>query len=681
MLVTACIGAMLLAWVPPWLEQDWPVQMFARRCSEIDRNLPSVQVTCDASGRQIVSVEVPVDFWFGRRMNGTRVGTRSLNRGSTTQRPEEVHLWVWRDTVIVEHVTCVGCRRILGTTWVFRPPLASAQFLSQVQQAIGLPSNSSGAPLTTVASWQSAFLAQLAVNFTTDVLSMDAAPTSVALDAGGPDTARLSQDTARLSQDSGIAVRVQPTALPSAPAVVGAARLVRTIASMQAVVRDGVLYSVSADTRSVMAVSLATQRDLWQTVLRPRAEGTAELTVNSQQTLLVHAGNELLSLDRTTGTVLARHPVRWNSAHQRAHIWNNNGACALNFECQLQPVHCTSGTPLGTAFVGPEITFHGDDEMDATPSCMMHQRIVVGTTTQSSLYIVSANALAGIRAEGAYLIARDLRDGHERFRRQITDESVGLSIASLSPDKTRVLYAYQGQSRQLTVVAANANDGQILWRWVNPNLTPTAQVVSLASMQRDPRAVGLLVRDGTTHMYEYFQLDGQRGRMRWRARDVAGALPLPQNVELPETALMSLADVTEVTWRNDRTANTESRTTIPTGASLQRTVGGAGYEVTWDRRGYDNNGAVIPAGSAPMVLDVWRGNRSQNALVFIRQNASVVAELNQDGWWLGEARVGTGVVAAVFEWRRGSFGAVNLYSVELAPTTLSQVNATGRQTH
>jgi hypothetical protein len=439
--------------------------------------------------------------------------------------------------------------------------------------------------------------------------------------------------------------------------------------AQQAMVRDGVLYWVSPDAPSVRAAPVHSQTLLWNTPIRAQAPGHAELSIYSADTVLVHSANELLALDRSSGVVRARHSVVAHSGARRSHIQHSNGACALQSDCAIEPIDCQQGTPLGPVIRGPEITFFDDDMSDSQPSCLMHQREAVGLAGQRALYVISANALVSPRAEGTYLVARDLRTGTTAYQQLLTSHSVGYSVSALSTDRSMLLYGYPGPDQRVHVVAVRANDGRIAWQNTAVFAETSLQPMALATVNGDPSTMAIVARHGQSNVYYSQQISLGDGRARWSVSAPAGVLPLGQQWQLPEAFLRTTAQLQRVSWRDVQTGIETTQLPVHEGMAL-RSVASGGYATTDEAPGYDSNGALIPYLPEPAVFAVQRssgGLATRSAQVFVRQSAAVVESLSPDAWWLGESRADGRAWVAVFHWREQTFGRVVRYSVRLAP--------------
>lgn len=495
--------------------------------------------------------------------------------------------------------------------------------------------------------------------------------------AFGDSGVSLDAATRDASVATGSTARAHPVA--GAPQIVGNAREIAAISAMQAVVRDGVLFVVSADTLSVSATSLATQQELWRTPVRTGPAGLTELTVTSATRLLVHAGNTLLSLDRGSGRVLARHAVRWNSGSQRAHIWQSRGACAIVGDCYFQPIECALGTPLGPALDGPEMTIHDSFNSDSSTMCLMHEHQVIGVTERAVLFAVSANAFES-RADGTVLVARSLNTGRELFRNPLAANSVGYSVMGMSADRRRVFYSYRAPNQRITVLVHDAQTGARLWEYLSPNAQPNAQPLMMINTTS---AFGLLLHH-PSGAYEYWHLDLQRRRVQWRSQGGDRVLVLPSTALLEDEDIIRLGNYQQISWFSEGTGQRVSQLAVPEGQFLRPSVQGTGYEISTEPLGWDSNGALMQRSAQPMVFDVIRGSSVppvHGAQVYVRQSALPVAELAEDGWWLGETRAANRVISAVFEWRRTGPATVHLYSAEVTAPGSQVPNATGRQPH
>ncbi|MBL8684539.1 MAG: hypothetical protein JNK05_35520 [Myxococcales bacterium] len=141
----------LISWVPDWRRDNWPVQVMAHPCAHIQLT-DSMRLECAADG-SVAVLTGPVDYWLARRMRATQTfSNRRQPAASTGQRPS-LDISVVGDIVVVEHVTCGACRRVMGQSWAFRPAKASAASLASIQAAAGLPARPL---LQSVSAWSRA---------------------------------------------------------------------------------------------------------------------------------------------------------------------------------------------------------------------------------------------------------------------------------------------------------------------------------------------------------------------------------------------------------------------------------------------------------------------------------------------------------------------------------------------
>jgi hypothetical protein len=149
MLAVVVLAAPLISWAPDWGREDWPRQLVAR-CRDVSLPAASgLRIECAPSGA-FAAFLGEVDMAIAHRMGATALWSRFVNAG------------VWRGgvrvfsvgtLVIVEHTTCGACRRVMGTTWMIDPALATPTTLAAAQREAGLRP----APLLrTVAAWRTA---------------------------------------------------------------------------------------------------------------------------------------------------------------------------------------------------------------------------------------------------------------------------------------------------------------------------------------------------------------------------------------------------------------------------------------------------------------------------------------------------------------------------------------------
>ncbi len=167
-------AASALAWTPAADDALWARHVFDHRCAEVTLANPSTAVRCAADG-SVGAVEAPVDFHLAQSLSATPHWTRSAvgpnARGSTT-------VFTVDDFVVVEETTCPQCRRVLGTTRMFRPARAPDAVLQAAQTVAGLPSTPL---LRTVQAWRDAHPAEgLTTRVSTPVIPPRAAPAPAA---------------------------------------------------------------------------------------------------------------------------------------------------------------------------------------------------------------------------------------------------------------------------------------------------------------------------------------------------------------------------------------------------------------------------------------------------------------------------------------------------------------------
>ncbi len=478
------------------------------------------------------------------------------------------------------------------------------------------------------------------------------ANTAHAIDGGAPDarSADASTDSAARPID--------------APAMRGSVAALDAWPAIQATARDGVVYAVSEDTTAVFAVSLATQRVLWRTAVRRGPLAPAEVTVTGPTVLLARLANELVAIDRSSGRIVARHPSA-SGTYRTGHVTQENGACAVHAECSLAPVDCATGAPIGAPLIGPTLDIHDAANSTSFSSCMMDQRTVIGAVGEASLYLVSANAIDSPRAEGTYLLARHRTTGRELFRARTSTSTTSSPSVALSVDRSLAFVGLREARGQLRVRALRTSNGAQAWTWTDASAARDASEITFATSARSTSALGVLVRAQSS--YSLVLLDAQRGRLRWKVSESNPVVPLLADAVLSSDAPLRLPTVRAASWRDLNTGREQSRTLIPTNATLQRTADGLHYELTSELRGYDTNGAEIPRTGDPMVFDVVRATpQLASGTVIVRRSSATVATFSDDCWWLGETRVGSTVIAAIFQWRRQSAGSVRLFRATLS---------------
>jgi hypothetical protein len=149
MLAVVLLAAPLISWAPDWAREDWPRQLVAR-CRDVALPANSgLRIECSPSGA-FAAFFGEVDMAIAHRMGATALWSRwhdqVIRRGG-------VRVFSSGSLVIVEHTTCGACRRVMGTTWMIDPALASAATLAAAQREAGLRA----APLLrTVAAWRTA---------------------------------------------------------------------------------------------------------------------------------------------------------------------------------------------------------------------------------------------------------------------------------------------------------------------------------------------------------------------------------------------------------------------------------------------------------------------------------------------------------------------------------------------
>lgn len=149
-LALAAIASATIAWAPDWSRDDWPRTLMAHACGAIAaRTNASVQVECGAND-VVAALRTPVDYAIARRMGAVELWRGAVGGGGERA---SVRVSVVGAFVIVEQTSCGACARVMGTTWVLRPPLALPSTLSDAQRAAGLRASPL---LRTVDAWRGA---------------------------------------------------------------------------------------------------------------------------------------------------------------------------------------------------------------------------------------------------------------------------------------------------------------------------------------------------------------------------------------------------------------------------------------------------------------------------------------------------------------------------------------------
>lgn len=128
---------------------DDPRQLFAQPCAPLAaQSRAGFRAYC-APNDSVIALQYPVDAHVAHRINATRLWDRPAPPSSDSHTEASVA----GDFIVVEHTSCPTCRRVMGTTWMFRPAQAPAEVLTAAQSAAGLPTTPL---LRSVAAWRAA---------------------------------------------------------------------------------------------------------------------------------------------------------------------------------------------------------------------------------------------------------------------------------------------------------------------------------------------------------------------------------------------------------------------------------------------------------------------------------------------------------------------------------------------
>lgn len=371
-----------------------------------------------------------------------------------------------------------------------------------------------------------------------------------------------------------VVVRVEPRA--ATPAVPPALALTfdpsLTIVSRQAVSlvskldHDDRVFALAEDGTTLVAIDTRVGKELWRSKLAIATDERVSIypDVGAKQRVVVHAGYELVFVDRDTGTVVTRADTvrNYKSIHDIVStVEQPHGACVVYAECTMQPIDCDDGRRIGPELHRSTVHLYRSLGEPHDTVCRGEHH-VVGR---------AANVVVAVTdAEPPVLTGLDARSGAAVWSRPLTCQDCSHGPSGVTADGTTCWISGGSQLEAFTCATGRS----VFTRALTP-------------ADRDPKVFTAAVRGGGIFVADASNsalLDPKLGRSIWSKHLDAKTLGLPLGtpLDLPELstwgahtiALLDPKDGHEVA-RFDQPSSTELRQSADLGVRLE---GGPAYD-------------------------------------------------------------------------------------------------------
>jgi hypothetical protein len=427
------------------------------------------------------------------------------------------------------------------------------------------------------------------------------------------------------------------TAAPPSGTAAASQRLDTTQASVafelavdDAIVVGAQLVVLDRGSRSVSGYSVASGTKRWTRPFQTAAVGGQLLQRLGKDQVLVRGDDKLTVIALSDGSLVVQHAIR---LEDRAYLWERDGACGLRGSCSVQLVDCQPAKPLGPPIRGKIKSRMSYDGSEHHSGCWGFDVQLLGRARATIVYVARD-------AEGA---AADSAVGFDAAAGRIGWQSPAIQCAycldhqiGMSPDGT-ACWSWGGEA----LVGFDCATGTV--RWSRPVGEPR-----LAIWAGDDTG-GVFVAGGATATL----FDPNTGAARWTVPVVPDEVPLPTRGRVPP-----LSDVS-MQWSGPKGFVLLD----PKNGAIVEHKPGAAWVVRGDAPGQivlslhrterDQSGQAIEQLDPPVTI-VSRGRAAgtgkgppNEALLSRRTGTTPFAELDHDGWLLGELADANGVLAVL----------------------------------